>query len=333
MSAGIILGIIGTILGIVLAIASKIFHVEIDPRIEEVEEILPQANCGACGFAGCASYAEAVVKGNAEITDCTPGGEEVSNKIAEILGVEKESKDKKVAIIHCNANFNQMDKKFEYEGIDSCRGASLALGGDLICEYGCLGYYDCKESCPFDAIYISENRVPRIDEDKCTACGVCIEKCPKNLIDYKPYSKEVDVLCKSKEKGAEAKKKCETACIACSLCEKNCPVDAIHVKDNLAVIDYDKCISCGKCAEVCPTNAIEDKVLENTDLEKRDKPKIIDDKCVGCTICAKNCPVEAIEGEVKEVHKIDKSICVACGICVSKCPQDAIDWKHSKNKE
>ncbi len=326
MTAALILGLLGLILGVSLALASKVFHVEKDERIEKIEKVLPQANCGACGYAGCSAFAEAVINGEAPVNGCIPGGASVAESVAAIMGKKADASAKKVAVIHCNGNINMMHEKFDYNGIEDCNAAALLHGGDNICEYGCLGLLSCLKACPFDAIYVKENGVPAVDEEKCVACGVCVDTCPKRLIDMKFYGKDVDVLCSSRDKGAAVMKICKNGCIGCGKCAKVCPAEAIEIRDNLAVIDYEKCISCGKCAEACPTNAIIDNLLKKKDVEKRSNPEIEEDKCIGCTICAKNCPVNAIEGEVKKAHKIQKDKCVSCGICVQKCPKDAIKW-------
>ncbi len=326
MTAALILGILGLVLGVALALASKAFHVDKDERIEQVEKILPQANCGACGYAGCAAFAEAVINGTAPISGCVPGGASVAEKISGIVGKKAGKTVKKVAVVHCGGNINSMREKFRYNGIEDCNAAALLHGGDNICAYGCLGLMSCMKACPFGAISASETGLPVIDEEKCVACGICVETCPKNIIGYKIYGKKVDVRCSSRDKGAAVMKICRSGCIGCGKCEKTCPVGAIDITDNLAVIDYEKCVSCGKCAEVCPTKAITDELLDENTL-KRASPVIIEDKCIGCTICAKNCPVSAIKGEVKQVHEIDEDICICCGICVDKCPKSAIDWE------
>lgn len=327
MTAALILLSLGAVLAAVLAVASKVFYVEKDPRIEKIAAILPQANCGACGFAGCVSFAEAVVKGETSVSGCIPGGSDTAAKIADILGAKAEKQVKKVAIIHCNRDLKEDKTRYEYQGIKDCAAAALLFGGDAACVYACLGMGTCVNACPFGAIDYTERGIPRINEEKCVACGVCIDVCPKKIIDYKPYAKDVDVLCSSKDKGAVAMKVCSVACIGCKKCENTCPVKAITVIDNCAVINYDLCVSCGKCAEVCPKHCIEDKLLKEKGVQKRVPPVIIAEKCIGCTICAKNCPVKAINGEVKKVHEINNETCIACGICVQKCPKDAISWQ------
>lgn len=327
-SAVIVLGGLGIIFGIGLAISSKIFHVDIDPKIEEIEEVLPGANCGACGYAGCAQYAEAVVKKNEEINLCAPGGEETIKHIAKIMGKKAGKQERKIALIKCQSGGNNNTIfKFKNQGIKSCQAAEDLDGGHNMCGFGCLGYNDCVAACPFNAIEVDENNMRIVDKEKCTGCGNCVEACPRDLIELIPISKKVNILCMSHDTGGVAKKSCgnETACIGCSLCEKKCPVDAISMENNLAVIDYSKCVVCGLCAEVCPTGAIEDQIQE------RPQPVIKKDDCIGCTICAKKCPVDAIAGEVKKVHEIDEETCIRCGICLEVCPKDAIVPKASEN--
>lgn len=323
-SAIIVLSGLGIIFGIGLAFASRIFQVDVDPKIEQIEEILPGANCGACGYAGCAQYAEAIVKGDTDIGLCAPGGEETVKAIARIMGKKASKKERKIALIRCQSGGNNNTiYKYENRGIKSCQAAVQLDGGHNLCEYGCLGFNDCVKVCPFDAIEVDENNMRIVDTDKCTGCGNCVEACPRDLIELVPISKKVNILCMSHAAGKTAKQHCgnETACIGCTLCAKKCPVDAITMEDKLAVLDYSKCVVCGICAEACPTGAIIDQI------EERPQPVIIEEDCVGCTLCAKKCPVDAISGEVKKVHEIDEEKCIKCGICLTVCPKDAIKPK------
>lgn len=321
----IVLGTLGLIYGVGLAIASKKFHVEIDPKIEKINEILPGANCGACGYPGCFAYAEAVAGGKIAINKCAPGGNDVAKKIAVIMGIKATSKERNIAVIHCQSGgYDNTTFKYKYEGISSCKAAVLLSNGPNSCNYGCVFQNDCIKACNFDAIHLDEHGMRIVDPEKCTGCGACVKVCPRNLIELVPISKKVHILCTSHDKGATAKKSCgnSTACIGCGLCVKKCPVGAITLVDNLAVIDYNKCISCGQCALVCPTKAI-------IDLKKdqRKKAFIIEEKCIGCTICAKKCPVNAIEGELKKVHKVDAEKCIGCEICFDACPKKAIEMR------
>ncbi|HHT9124826.1 MAG TPA: RnfABCDGE type electron transport complex subunit B [Candidatus Brocadiia bacterium] len=251
----ITMGVLGIAFGLGLAIVSDRFAVKIDPRVEKIIEVLPGANCGACGLAGCSDFAKAVAEGRAPVSGCTVGQEDVARLIANIMGVVAEAKEKSVAVVMCRAK-NVVDK-FAYEGVSDCRAAALLHGGPKGCEYGCIGLGTCVEACMFEAMRMGSDGVPEIIEERCTACGKCAAVCPKALISILPISKKVHVRCKSLDKGAVAKKKCGNPCIACKLCEKECPYDAIHVQNFLAVIDYDKCTSCGKCVLVCPTKIIE----------------------------------------------------------------------------
>jgi RnfABCDGE-type electron transport complex B subunit len=319
----LIVGGLGLIYGLVLAFASKVFHVEVDPKIEKISEVLPGANCGACGLPGCGGYAEAVVNEGAAINLCAPGGDECVAAIAEIMGMTADTKERNVAVIHCQSGgTNNTFFRYEYQGIETCKAAVQVTSGPNLCNFGCVFQNDCVAACLFDAIIIDENGMRIIDNDKCTGCGACVKACPRKLIDLVPISKKVHILCASHDRGADAKKACgnSTACIGCTMCVKKCPVDAISMKDNLAVIDYDKCISCGMCASACPTKAIEDQLKG-----KRKKAKVIEENCIGCTICAKKCPVDAISGELKKVHTVDPDKCIGCEICVQKCPKKTIE--------
>ncbi|MCC8180931.1 MAG: RnfABCDGE type electron transport complex subunit B [Planctomycetes bacterium] len=256
MIAFIAMAALGGLLALILAVASRRFAVEVNPMVQLINNALPGVNCGGCGYAGCNGYAEAVALKGADPTLCAPGGVKTGMEIAKILGVTVENKARSVA--HCHCQHLNVKTVAIYTGIQSCRAASLqGLGGGwLDCRYGCLGYGDCLNACPFGAISMGDDRRPVVDEDKCTGCKKCAVACPRNLMSIDPINKYVHVLCHNRDKGAMANKICEHACIACKKCEKVCPVNAITVPNLLAEIDYDKCISCGKCVPVCPHQVI-----------------------------------------------------------------------------
>jgi Na+-translocating ferredoxin:NAD+ oxidoreductase subunit B len=308
----------GGIFGFVLAFAAKKFAVQIDPRVEQVNDLLAHAHCGACGYAGCEQYAEAVVKDpEVSATLCTPAGERAALKIAELTGKKAEMKEKQLARIVCGGSLSKTVKRYSYEGIPDCRAAVLTGGGDKACIYGCLGYGTCSRVCPFEAIEMCEDGLPHVDPDKCTACGKCVTACPKNVIEILPASKVVLIACHSKDKAADTRKSCVTGCISCGVCVKVCPFNAVAVKDNLARIDLEKCRICGLCVTKCPTGAIEDFMV-------RAKASI-NDTCIGCGICLKICPVDAISGQPKQKHSVDTAKCIGCGLCAAKCPVQAFD--------
>ena len=248
-------GIIGLVMGLVLGIASKVFKVESDERIELVLDKLPGANCGGCGYAGCSACAEAIVKGEASIDACPGNSQQNVDDIAEIMGVPKTQTEPKIAYVKCNGTFENAKYEYYFDGTKSCEDVYMMRGGDKACAYSCLGYGDCVKACKFGAVSIN-NGIAQIDENKCVGCGACRDACPKKVIEIMPKDIKVYVKCSSKDKGVIAKDKCSVGCIGCMLCQKNCPENAISVIDNLAVIDYDKCIGCGVCAEKCPKKII-----------------------------------------------------------------------------
>ena len=244
---------LGALFGVGLAVASKRFAVASDPRVDDVLDALPGANCGACGFAGCAAYAEGVVLESASVSACTAGGQDTATVVAGIMGVTADVKEKTVAVMHCHGN--AVASRFQYLGLDDCRAASLLQGGPKACEYGCLGLGSCVTACPFEAVQMKDG-LPEVDTDKCVACGQCMEACPKSLINIQPLSAAVCVFCRSQDKGGVTRKTCKVGCIGCKKCEKTCEFDAIHVENFLASIECETCTSCGSCVEACPTNAI-----------------------------------------------------------------------------
>lgn len=252
--AGIIVGAIGLGFGLLLAFAAEIFKVETDERIEKIEEVLPGANCGACGFAGCSGYAHAIVEDGMAINCCSVGKQAVADKIGEIMGMSAEAQEPKVARVLCQGTNDNAKDKYQYEGVKDCNAANRLAGGQKDCSFGCLGYGNCVSACKFDAIHIVDG-VAVVDEEKCTACGMCVKACPKHIIEIFPKN-SVSVLCKNKLAGKDVAASCKAGCIACKICEKNCPFEAITVTDNLATIDYDKCKACGLCADKCPKNVI-----------------------------------------------------------------------------
>jgi len=251
------ISILAIIFGLGLAIASKVFAIDTDPRVDKVLENLPGANCGACGTAGCSSLAEAIVKGEKPIDACPVITPEARKIIGDVMGVNVVQKERSVAVLLCNGG-NSVGEKHRYSGVPDCQAAALLHGGYKLCDYGCLGLGTCSEACPFEAIMMGDDGLPEVLEERCKACGKCFEACPKGLFVIQPLSKAVHVRCKSCDKGAYTKKVCPAGCIGCKKCEKECPVQAIKVDNFLARIDYGKCIACGKCAKVCPQGAIAD---------------------------------------------------------------------------
>ena len=266
-----ILGGLGLIFGLVLAAASKMFYVETDPRLEQLNECLPGANCGGCGYAGCGGYAEAVLNGEAPIGRCNSGGNECAQAMAAIMGVEAGEVTRKVALVRCSGektvdadgNLTGAKIKANYEGSHDCIAASKVGGnGPLSCKYGCLGYGTCVKACKYDAIRVI-NGVARVNEDRCVGCMACAAACPRGLIVPVEPNRNVVIACNSMAKGAVTTRGCTVGCIGCGLCKKICPKDAITVTNNLAVIDYSKCDNCGLCATVCPKRLIKDSNVEN----------------------------------------------------------------------
>lgn len=252
----LLMAFLGIVFGLVLGFFSKKFAVKIDERIEKVTELLPGINCGACGYAGCAGLAEAIVSGPENLNLCSPADEETRKKVADYLGIDLHAKEKTRAMIYCQGSRDKAPLKYYIQGLDDCNTAVLLHAGIKQCEYGCLVLYSCVKECPFDAIYVAEDGLPKVDPEKCTSCGKCVPICPKDLIKIIPSKSKVHILCCSHDKGAVTNKVCKVGCIACMKCVKICPVDAISMQDNLAIIDYDKCIVCGKCVDVCPKNVI-----------------------------------------------------------------------------
>ncbi len=321
-TAAFLLGI-GALFGIGLAFAAKKFAVKEDPRVEQVSEVLAHAHCGACGYPGCRQYAEQVVSDpDVKPTLCTPGGAATAEAVAQITGKVAEKTEPRIARVFCQGGCSKSKRRFKYEGIKDCRAAILASGGDKSCIYGCLGYGSCSRACPFDAITMSEENLPVIDPVKCTACGVCAQTCPTNVIEILPMAKEVLVNCHSKDKGPATKKNCKVGCISCGLCVKVCPYNAPKVENFLSTIDLDKCKVCGLCVRKCPTNAIVDYI------PKRPKA-FVTEKCIGCHACAKICPVNAASGELKKMHVINQDQCIGCGMCTSRCPKAAINGTYN----
>ncbi len=253
--AVLVLGIMGVLFGAILGFASRIFKVEVDERLPLIQDALPGANCGGCGFPGCGGLASAIVEGKAPVNGCPVGGAATAAKVAEIMGVEAGSGDKMVAHVHCNGGLNATDKA-KYEGLQDCAAALRVAGGPKACSFACVGLGTCENACPFDAIHVIDG-VAKVDSEKCTACKKCVAACPQHIIDIVPDKCKTHVNCSSKAKGPEVMKVCTVGCIGCGLCEKTCPFDAIHVVNGVAVIDYTKCKNCKMCAKVCPRNTIE----------------------------------------------------------------------------
>lgn len=264
LPAVLTLGLIALVAAVILYVCSKKFAVQEDPRIALVAEVLPQANCGGCGFPGCSGMADALVKGadagSLEGLNCPVGGAECMSKVADLLGMAVANSEPKVAVVRCAGTCAVRPKIAIYDGLNTCTAINATGSGETGCGFGCLGGGDCERACTFDAIKVNpETGIPEVDAEKCTSCGACVKACPRNVIELRNKGKRdrrVYVSCINKDKGAVAKKSCGAACIGCGKCAKVCKFDAITVEGNVAYIDFNKCKACGLCVRECPTGAI-----------------------------------------------------------------------------
>jgi Na+-translocating ferredoxin:NAD+ oxidoreductase RNF subunit RnfB len=291
LSAVLVLGAIALVSAVILYVCSKKFAVKEDPRLGQVVEVLPGANCGGCGFAGCSGLAGALVKaadaGSLEGLMCPVGGSEVMGKVADLLGMAIANAEAKVAVVRCNGTCELRQRIASYDGLRTCTAMHASGAGETGCGFGCLGCGDCVAACQFDDIHINEETgLPEVDEEKCTGCGACSKACPRNVIELRkkgPKGRRVFVSCVNKDKGAIAMKACKAACIGCGKCLKECKFEAITVENNLSYINPDKCRLCKKCVEACPTHAIiavnfpapkpKPAVVAKPEVEAADSPK------------------------------------------------------------
>ena len=254
--AVLILGGIGLVCALVLVLASRFMSVPVDEKFPAIRACLPGANCGACGYAGCDGYANALAAGEEEKTNkCIAGGQEVARAVAETMGLAFEAVVEVNAFVHCRGDCLNTQKRTEFQGARSCAAAKLLFGSDGACHYGCIGYGDCASVCPENAINII-NGIAHINDIRCMGCGACARTCPQGIIEVLPKEFEVEVSCSNHDRGPAVKKACTAGCIGCTLCAKKCPAGAITMVNNLPEIDHDKCTGCGTCASVCPQKVI-----------------------------------------------------------------------------
>ncbi len=308
---------IGLMASVGLGVAAKKLAIKEDPRLEKILEVLPGANCGACGYAGCSAFARAVLGDEAPINGCVAGGESTTRRVAELLGKKVEKTIRMVAVVACRGSKGYTRQRFVYQGIDNCRAAVNVGGGSKACAFGCLGLGSCQRVCPFGAITI-EDDLARIDPEICVGCGLCVEECPRNIIHLVPASASIHVHCSSQDIGRWVRDFCDVGCIGCKQCEKVCPFEAVKVRDNVAEIDSEKCRQCGLCLQVCPQGTIQ------YIYPVKRMATIKENACVSCGRCQMVCPFEAIRGEKKRPYTVIEERCRGCGLCVDVCKVEAI---------
>lgn len=317
--AVLILGAMGLGFGLLLIGANKVFEMPSDPKRDEVRNVLPGANCGGCGFAGCDALADAIAAGEAPVNACPVGGAAVAAQIAQIMGLDAAPEQvRNVATVVCQGSLDRCKAKFTYHGIQDCVAASLVNDGNRSCKYACLGLGTCVRACKFDAIHIDKHSgIARVDPEKCQSCGACVKACPKHVLSLQPETLPVRLLCSAAEEGFLVSDNCKIGCVGCELCRDACKFGALTIVDHLPVIDREKCTGCMMCAEVCPNGSLWG------DFDNRKIAEIDRELCIGCTICKRTCQFEAISGELKQIHEVNEA-CTGCGECVRKCPKKAI---------
>lgn len=252
----LVMAVLALVLGYALSFSSKLFHVKKDPRIEQISECLPGANCGGCGFAGCSDYAEKIVSEGVSVNKCPVGAGKVASEIAKIMGIDDMRPTVRMrAQVMCSGTNSLANRKYNYLGIDDCLSVAKLGNGPKECSHGCIGLGTCVKVCNFDAIKV-EKGVAVVEYEKCVACGMCVSSCPQHLIKLIPFDADVWVGCNSHDRGPVVRSLCKVGCIGCGICSKNCPADAISINEGVAVIDYTKCINCGTCVELCPRKII-----------------------------------------------------------------------------
>lgn len=274
--AVVFMTVLGVFMASVLAIANRWLFVFEDPRIDEVEDLLPKANCGACGAPGCRPFAERLVRGEADPGLCTVNSKDANRVIADFLGVRLGAHEKRVARLACAGGSHVARTRAHYAGLRSCRAAALVAGGGKGCTWGCLGLGDCAAVCGFDAITLDSHGLPQVDAGRCTACGDCVEVCPKDLFEIHPLSHRLWVACRNRDFGDAAERECEVICTACGRCAQDSPEELITISGNLAVIDYTRNALASRIAiERCPTGAIVWREADGSAARGREARQII----------------------------------------------------------
>ena len=319
LNAAGVLGALALGFGILLTIVNKVFEVPSNPKLDEVRQELPGANCGGCGFAGCDALADAIVSGTARLNACPVGGNALVEVLSEIMGVAGEADGiRNVATVVCQGSLDHCKSKFPYYAITDCVAATLVNNGNRACKYACLGLGTCVKACKFDAIHIDDHlKIATVDPKKCQSCGMCIDACPKDVLSLQPETVAVRLLCHAAEKGFVVSDNCKSGCIGCGVCASECKFGAITMVNDLPQLDLEKCTGCMICAEVCPTSALW------ADFDNRKIAEIERENCIGCGICKRLCKFGAISGEAKHPHDINPA-CTGCGACVVKCPKKCI---------
>ncbi len=256
LSAVLAMAGLGMVLSIVLGVAAKVFYVFVDPRIESILDILPGANCGGCGYAGCSDYAEAIVVHNVSPNLCVAAGADVTEGVCSIIGKSAELGVRSVARVFCQGTPDKAVNLFAYSGAMDCRAAIVATGGDKACQYGCIGLGTCVQACPFEAIHMGDDHLPVVDEDLCTGCGNCVSACPRHIPRLIPINQKTANLCSTHDAGKVVKQVCSIGCIGCGVCKKKCPQGAVELVDKLAIVNPELCTGENVCIEKCPTGSM-----------------------------------------------------------------------------
>jgi electron transport complex protein RnfB len=313
----LLLGLLGLVFGVMASLASRKTYVFSDHTIRKISDVLPNVNCGVCGYASCGAFAKAVAEGKKDATGCIPGGAETAHAIGDIMGVTVTPAEPFKAVVKCNGGLKESVFRCCYDGIQDCHAAILAGNGPKTCIDGCLGLGSCVRACPFDALRINENGLAVVDPGACTGCGACVKVCPRSVIDMIPHVHKIFIACSNHDWGTRVKKYCTVGCTACTLCVKATPSGAISMVNNLPVLDYKTQENFVVAAHTCPSGCFVDLV--------KFRPKVnIDAKCDGCTLCVAACPTNAISGEKGHRHVVNKEKCIGCGLCLGKCPVHAI---------